>query len=164
MSWNKFHKNLHAFHYFLSIYVRFGQFTFGPLRFSYVLVQMACKFQIPKSLTDSECFVSHVKSDRLNIPLTCHYVQALPLVVLEVIRSVRPNYTFVLGPFSLKVGLFTLIIKHNTYFNLNRMYWSKWLVSSKSQSHWLIQNVLYQLKEWSLENTRWVMELYSPWT
>ena len=40
-----------AFHYFLSIYVRFGQFTFGPVKFSYVLAQMACKFPIPKSLT-----------------------------------------------------------------------------------------------------------------
>ena len=40
-----------AFHYFLSIYVRFGQFTFRPVKFSYVLAQMACKFSIPKSLT-----------------------------------------------------------------------------------------------------------------
>jgi hypothetical protein len=35
------------FHYFLSINVRFGQFTFGPVKFSYVVAQMACKFQIP---------------------------------------------------------------------------------------------------------------------
>jgi hypothetical protein len=39
------------FHYFLSINVRFGQFTFGPVKFSHVVAQMACKFQIPKSLT-----------------------------------------------------------------------------------------------------------------
>ena len=33
----------------------------------------------------------HVESARLNTPLMCHYVQALPLVVLEGIRSVYPN-------------------------------------------------------------------------
>jgi len=26
-------------------------FTFGPVKFSYVLAQMTCKFPIPKSLT-----------------------------------------------------------------------------------------------------------------
>jgi hypothetical protein len=38
-----------AFYYFLSIYVRFGQFIIGPVNM--YLGQMACKFQIPKSLT-----------------------------------------------------------------------------------------------------------------
>ena len=41
-----------AFYYFLSIYVRFGQFIFGPVKFSYVLAQMACKFQIPSHWLD----------------------------------------------------------------------------------------------------------------
>ena len=36
------------------------------------------------------------------------------------IGSVRPNYTFALGPFALQVGLFALIIK--TYFNEHNGY------------------------------------------
>ena len=39
-----------ALRYFLSIYVRFGQFTFGPVKFSYVLAQSS-KFQSQWLLT-----------------------------------------------------------------------------------------------------------------
>ena len=36
-----------------SIYFRSSEYAFGSVKFSYVLAQMACKFQIPKSLTGS---------------------------------------------------------------------------------------------------------------
>jgi len=36
---------------FWSIYFRASEYVFEPVKFSYVLAQMACKFPIPKSLT-----------------------------------------------------------------------------------------------------------------
>ena len=71
-----------AFHYFLSIYVRYGQFTFGPVKFSYVLAQMACKFRFPKSLTA--------------ILLSC---MVLREILKEEATFNQPNYWFILFSF-----------------------------------------------------------------
>ena len=61
-----------------------------------------------------------VKSS-LELMFVCLLFLTMP--TLKGIGSVRPNYTFALGPFALKVGPFALIIKkyfneHTGYFNL----------------------------------------------